>query len=396
MIEMDERGYGIPPSKFICGQCISDNSYGDYALVELVQSNMTSMHCDYCGNTSPFPIAADIELVIERVALVMMNRYGTAEEDLPRDNESESGWFGDTLTTEDILEKYFENGTKLFNDLVNTIADNTWCDKDPFSLPEDHMYKYSWERFKQLVQHEKRYMFFKSNDSDLDLNEEFYLEPMEILSVIGNFIREMGMYKEITNEDLLYHVRFNDHYTAFKDLASPPVEFATQPNRMSPPGISMFYAAYEKKVALMETASPDLDGKKFTIGRFSTKKSEYLVDISRASKGISVFDLDKAKYYNVAQFVDKYVKEISKPARKEAGYSSIDYVSTQVLTEFIRYGMDHDHEIIGMQFRSSKSTPQEDFTSIVLFLDHAGSMEHLNFLGYEHHICRYMLDTNGL
>ncbi len=53
------------------------------------------------------------------------------------------------------------------------------------------------------------------------------------------------------------------------ELGTVPFELAMNPNRMSPAGVPMFYAAYDEAAAVLETYQPDNDGQhEIALARF--------------------------------------------------------------------------------------------------------------------------------
>ncbi len=121
-----------------------------------------------------------------------------------------------------------------------------------------------------------------------------------------------------------------------EELGPPPTDKASQPNRMSPAGIPMFYGSEDSKTAVLETASRPGT---FTVGKFETNRPIVLLDISSVPPLPSIFEMipDSLEVdpRRAIEFLAHISEEISKPITRD-GHQHIEYVPTQVVTEFIR------------------------------------------------------------
>ena len=386
--EQVSRGYAAVANKHICVECIQQLCQ-DLAIHGLVADNLSHQECSYCGRSEDEPIAAEIELIVKRVAEAIQLHYEPVHGTVP-DDEDILEAIG-TTDAYDLITDIFEP------ELVEDIRDPIWeiqggklCRRDPFGPTEDEFLLYSWTKFVELVKHQKRFLFMAHRTPPATLGE-VHLDPAEILEEIGQAIKRLNLYRQITPSDDLFHVRLGDFYSRIEDLASPPAQYATQPNRMNPPGISMFYAAFDKVVALMETVGPENDGQRYTSGKFRLKAPIWVVDLTQGKPSISWLDTPRIKDFYAEHFLAQYTKEISKPVNRKAGYANTDYVPTQVLTEYLRYGMDHPREVSGMQFTSSKSDATHTHISMVLFFDHDESKAKMDMVDVEHKICTFQL-----
>jgi hypothetical protein len=118
---------------------------------------------------------------------------------------------------------------------------------------------------------------------------------------------------------------------------------------MNPSGISYTYASLEPETALAEVRAGG--GEKCWVGEFATKVPLRIVDLSLTSgkKPSSIFDPDydhehRLLFPSLRAFAREISKEIS------ADDEGLDYVPTQVLTEFLRSRGAH-----GVQYRSARS-----------------------------------------
>lgn len=68
---------------------------------------------------------------------------------------------------------------------------------------------------------------------------------------------------------------------AFEDITSPP-NVCAFPNRMSPAGISMFYASFEKETASNECVGGESKG--LIVGTFETARDLKVIDLTTIRK----------------------------------------------------------------------------------------------------------------
>lgn len=131
-----------------------------------------------------------------------------------------------------------------------------------------------------------------------------------------------------------------DFYKEF----SPPPNKLSKNSRMSPAGISYMYLNNDIKACISEIKS---DSGKFLIGKFTNKKELKIIDLSKMVK----FEIDifSDNYKNI--WINKFIKEFSKEISKKINEKNniIDYIPTQVLSEFIYKKIEYD----GLKFESS-------------------------------------------
>jgi hypothetical protein len=164
-------------------------------------------------------------------------------------------------------------------------------------------------------------------------------------------------------------------------MCSPEVKFVKNPNRMSPSGISMFYAGFDLKTAKLETVDNNDPNKPFyTFVKFSTNEELTIIDFSMLPDHISKWDVDNLNNSYPLRFLHDFVEDLSKPIKRD-GMEHIEYVPTQIITEYLRYSFSHIHspgtKVNGIIFQSSKI---KGHNSCVLFFDHEESLTNLNFL----------------
>lgn len=147
--------------------------------------------------------------------------------------------------------------------------------------------------------------------------------------------------------------------TLFKELTAPPSEFAKE-NRMSATGISMFYGALDDNTPIQEIRNYSPDAV-IDLGKFELKREIMVIDLFKIPKYLSFW---MPQYFREYKFLKRFHLEITKPIDKNP---SIEYVPTQIFTEYIRF-MNNYH-IDGIIYQSSLTGER----NVVLFYDNETS-----------------------
>jgi hypothetical protein len=136
---------------------------------------------------------------------------------------------------------------------------------------------------------------------------------------------------------------------------------------MSPAGIVMTYVSEDAKTALDETA--DEPGT-YAIGRFRTLRDITILDLAQLPPVPSLFteipDMLGHDPREALKFLRLLAEDISRPIARDDRLH-IEYVPTQVVTEFLRSAKLPDKRWLdGIRYRSSR---RSGGTSLVLFAD---------------------------
>ena len=133
---------------------------------------------------------------------------------------------------------------------------------------------------------------------------------------------------------------------------------------MSPAGISMFYASYQKKTAEMECVGD----KSLTmiVGSFKTNKPLMVLDLTRIPE--NSFWMTG---WQENMFLHQFNKEITKPVSEDDD-NLLQYIPTQVFTEYLRYMYEiNGQHLDGIVYGSSKDRNK----NLVLFYNQMSSSE---------------------
>ncbi|WP_166351030.1 RES family NAD+ phosphorylase [Phytoactinopolyspora limicola] len=118
-----------------------------------------------------------------------------------------------------------------------------------------------------------------------------------------------------------------------KELRPAPSRKASA-NRMSPAGISMFYASADPQTAIAEIAGHGPEPYAM-IGRFLNTRPLRLLDLTRAPAMPGYFDVQRHGELRMAIFRRSFVAAITRPVIPD-GRQHIEYTPTQVITEYLR------------------------------------------------------------
>ena len=340
--------------EYVCGKCFSDQG-----LIRFVEQKAVALRCSFCSTVSDVAIAAPIEKVSEHFLACLQREYDFAVNQLGWVG-SEGGymgphWDGFDLATEE-LELEFPKGNEwpLLRALFGEYFDHDWCPENAYGLDDLERPRYSWEYFRRVVMHERRYFFLDDpgDPDDFDL-----LSPAEILQTIFEYSQEMGLFKELPSGSRLLRSRWegnDEHYETAEQMGPPPLGKANQANRMSPAGIPMFYGAGDEDTALIETAS---EPGNFAIGEFETLRRAVLLDLTDVPDVPSLFepvpDGADVPPRRALRFLHHVAGGVSRRIERGAGYD-IEYVPTQVVTEFVQMRVKWgESRIDGIRYASS-------------------------------------------
>jgi hypothetical protein len=139
----------------------------------------------------------------------------------------------------------------------------------------------------------------------------------------------------------IFRARIHDkgiNYTTAKKMGTVPVKKAKYSNRMSPAGIPMFYGSFQPDTAFKEIVgiSRKKRGKIVSVATFKTLEKLRVLDLCNLPEVPSLFDPNGRHLRSSLIFMRDFKEEFRKPIRKNM-LENIEYVPTQVFTEYIRH-----------------------------------------------------------
>lgn len=355
LIEIEERGYR-DLSKNICLRH-SDNE----VITKLIMDNMSEAKCDYCESlgTQDEPVAAPLDSLMDAIMVGINLFYEPAAESGVDTSEVK-------LTTEydpedvvydavSFFHSEFEPGRELLADVSAALTCQVWVDRDWQRPSPDLIMQYGWDAFKSIVKHQSRFLILGLPGGDDDNR----LTAVDVFQDLVAMIRAVPGLFPVACPSPLYRGRMFatdpdiSEFASAAQLGSPPHGRAAA-NRMSPAGISMFYGGTELATAIAEIGAHSSYAHAIS-GEFSPARELRLLDLSHLGDvpAPNIFDKDQHRAYFSLRFLQNFVKDLTLPVELD-GREHIDYVPTQVFTEYLRYAFPGER-IDGLMFPSTQA-----------------------------------------
>lgn len=356
--------------KYVCTKHFDDPYINKY-----IQDNAHEGTCSYCGamHTKVLDMKSFMQYINERLSQrlcplddanlpLASSFYDDEDEEIS--GFSRAGAFilpNQAEQYDDVQDVIYNYGLCTSNDQLNEdIAScfNTgfYTQTDVFTEDKDKELSYAWNYFSKMVKYKKRYTFFQ--DPHFTRQEEWRDDVLtEINQICGNIL-----VSQLPKGTVIYRGRPNETgvpRTSFEELTAPPSKLAKE-NRMSATGISMFYGALDNNTPIQEIRNYAPDAV-IDLGKFELKRELVVIDLFKIPKHLSFW---MPQYFREYKFLKQFHLEITKPIDKNP---SIEYVPTQIFTEYIRF-MNNYH-IDGIIYRSSLTGGR----NVVLFYDNESS-----------------------
>lgn len=308
------------------------------------------------------PIDDVTDFILERIR----GSFSSAVDELPYDGR-EGGFQAWNIGTWDMISEKLaielprDGSGRLFQALVDGIGDDQWCEFDWLALEPDESLRFSWNQFCEITKHRRRFFFQDINRSAG--YEPDRRSPLEFLTEVCSHAEDLGLIVDMPIGLTLYRARPRQFRRPFRlpaDLGPPPAEYATQSNRMNPPGIPMFYGADRRRLALAE-----IRDSMASVGRFETTRAIRIMDLASLPRVPGFFSTAPRIDRLVLRFLRNFAELIIHPVERD-NRVNVDYIPTQVFTEFLRDFNFEGGKIDGLRYRSATG---ERGTNYVLFAD---------------------------
>lgn len=320
--------------KNVCEKCVVDKS-----LKLLVNKNLSSKNCDYCGEESEdLYIAAPFNIIMQRIYESVSKEYSDAQDvDMPW---VDGNWLVDRLYIQEVLMD-FDPGWdgQLFEDIADCFDPNTYWVKHSdgdWSIddPSDTLI-YGWDSFKNQVLTKTRYLFLAESEEEYSSGRPDYIPIASMLDALGNTCIKENLVTVVPAGTEFYRVRHaskQDRFTKFSEMGVPPVGVASA-GRMNPAGISYLYIAYQKETAEKEVLECS---KRWFTAKFRSKVDIQLIDFSVLPDVPSIFEPELYENRHNRYFLHAFINDLTAPISKD-GKEHVDYIPTQIVSEYFRY-----------------------------------------------------------
>lgn len=373
-IEMDAVGLTHTKDTHVCYRHIND-----YAIEAFIKENAENGYCDYCKRKRK---VVEFETMMKFIMGGIMEFYEDAAEFM-RYESSEGGYQGTIYDPQELIDD--EVNLQITNDdlrehIIDCIDDRAWSDPTTYYESSRQILGYLWNYFKDIVKHRSRYMFAKTTKLKSFSYEQ---NAYGIMDDIGERVHTFGLIKALPKKTVIYRCRQHEADEDIDDaskIASPPAASAKYANRMSPAGISMFYGAFDAATAKAETIDETIikERPKLSTAVFTNNESLNMIDLTELPPIPSIFDQEKRSEIYSIGFLWDFVADLSAPIKHD-GMEHIEYIPTQVVTEYFRYVFDSKDgkEIDGIIYPSSR---KKNGKACVFFIDNDECIERLKFL----------------
>ncbi len=361
-LEIQERGYGEVPEKNVCQNCFSDEG-----LIELITNEGQKGKCSYCQSSSKTVLTLErvISHIMESLSLEWVD---AADSGTPYETR-EGGYQGPVEDTYDLIREIEPVGCEneaLFNDIINVIDINSWA--RPFSMPfEEGPIQEDWDVLVDSIKHRIRFLTFheSANTTIFKDNSWSYSDPRIAIAEISNTIERLNLVCRLPQETPIYRARFSEKdcdFNSASDMGTVPHKFAKQANRMSPIGIPMFYGALEPETAKSEL---DIDMRGVIhYGKFYPSRPLVLIDFTRKNSIPSIYSSNSYLRSDI-RLMNGFIKDFSKPIKRD-GSEHIEYIPTQVITEYLKLNYTYNLvKIDGILYNSTHNNKK----ACVLFVE---------------------------
>lgn len=336
-------------AKRICFECV-----GEAYLSGEIEQNGKPGQCSYCGKISTTYAIEELAEIVE--AAFRDHFYRTPDQPSPlqqslqSDRESDYMWEREGAPVVDAIECAAEVSTEVATD-IQMVLDDEHADFESAKVGEetefssdsyyeqrrasDWAWQQEWQTFEESLKTEARF-FSRIAASHL---ASVFGGIDKLRTVDGRpLVLDVGPKRTLEN---LYRARVFQSEDRLKEalcrpdilLASPPANLASA-GRMNARGISVFYGATERHVALAEVRPPV--GSKVVIAEFGIMRPIRLLDLTAledVQDSGSIFDPSlKGRLERVA-FLQTLGQRMTKPVMPDD--EAFDYLATQAIADFL-------------------------------------------------------------
>lgn len=314
----------------VCYKC-----FENLDLQKFIKNNSASNGCDFCRSKSK---SHELSEILDFIIQCIHAEYTDPVHEMGW-NGREGGYIGaETLDSYELLERVGldTNNEELFDVILSNLPSEIWCENEPYQLREHEELNYTWKNFSNTVKYKCRYTFLQNETTQNDRTLQYDLVS-NILNKLSDFFKNNDLIINLKKGTKIFRVRKFDNNDPFEltlsEICTPP-ENKTISSRMSPAGIPMFYGAKDLDTAIKEVGVES--GKEIVYAQFKLTKDCNIIDLTKLPEVPSFFSGSDSYTRSVLKFLHDFLTDFTKPIAKD-GIEHIEYVPTQILTEFCKY-----------------------------------------------------------
>jgi hypothetical protein len=355
---------------FVCPGCVTDPE-----LARIMASSVEQEPCTFC-ETEP---AAPISVLLDELKAVIVADYADPAEILSYCSE-EGGYLGEVLEGEEVVRDHLDEWTdnaELLERASQAFGQTCWAKINAYSLGPFEVLKFGWQHFADQVKYRTRFLFLLEEvDEHSDPDE---IPPARMLDALGRLFHEHNLFTTLPAGSEFVRVRVvaaGERPSSAADLGTAPRDLTISPNRMSPAGIPMFYAAFDETTAVLETYEAGRRRRELAIARFQSLRPLTLLDLTRLPDIPSQFDRANFAKRAPISFLHSFCQDLTRPIERD-GKAHFEYAPTQVVTEYVRHRLlaPAGGRLDGIRYRSSRAKESD---AVVIFAEpeHCGPTMH--------------------
>ena len=326
MMQEDEQGWSFT-DKSVCGRCVNEE-----ALESILEEEADArFRCNFCGGAP----AASLNVLLQAFANGLRNEYEDAIDSAPWEGREGGFQVHPQWDTWELVDDFAEVfvGEGLLTVVQDAMHLITWVENDWATRRRDVVFNEAWDRFCEAVKFKTRFVFWMlTEDNGRGAGE---IPPAKILDQVGQLVARLSLIRVLPPGYPVWRAQAHnepeiDHSAS--RLGTAPRKDALTANRMSPAGIPMFYGSTDLDTAISEVACHS-HKKNVTWGQFELTADLPVVDFTLLPPVPSMFDPDLGSLHRHIEFFHRFVDQLS--GRVQPRYEQIDYVPTQIVTEYL-------------------------------------------------------------
>jgi hypothetical protein len=356
----EANDFEVGGDQAVCVDCVLD-----VTLRQLARERVTEWQCSFCGTTADGddePIATSfvdfMDIVMGAVRFLFTPVDDTS-------GVAGAGVFDATEVAYAVCEGDVTND--VLEAIAAAITGQAWIDAYRSESSPGKALGRGWAAFCEKVKHVSRFVFLVAKEESPDRAGDF--TTVELLERLEKIILDHGTLLPVPAGRVFWRGRKVDspgklaQYGTAAALGSPPRSRASN-SRMSPAGISMFYGSDDIDTVIAEIGH---DARRYAIvGAFETTRDLTLLNLADLPPVPSPYhEAGRGSRYHDLRFLHSFAVDLGKPVTLD-GRERIEYVPTQVVTEYLRFVPDF--AVDGILFRSA----QNNGVNCVLFCDASG------------------------
>lgn len=329
----------------ICVDCVHEI----YLREQLAFDLDPTLKCSFCEGQGASPADSFVEPFMAAVR----REYGSPDDAaMPLDPESYSGYWIDPKGSQDLFANEFSEAAEpaVLEKVADEYFDEWWTAWDWATGTVDKMLEDAWVSFTRAIQERSRFLAVLVPPATSFPDE---IKPRELLDQIAKFAESYDLIKRLPAGSTHWRVRVDGNAQpdwGAGDIGTPPVEYATSANRMSPIGIPMFYGSDDLDTALLEATQHSRGDEFANAGEFRLSADVWVLDLSDIGPIPSRYDPTRTEDYRALTFLHRFASHLKFPSREQ--WQDVDYIPTQVITEYFLRVYQGAEKVDGIRYAS--------------------------------------------